>query len=402
MYFSKGYLVAFLIAALALWGVAQTPSSTQIGVGLTGSGSSVGPVAAGDVTFTPAGTIAATDVQAALEELDTDIQNISLTGLSCTPVRTDGTNIDIASCEFMFPGMLTPADITNINVEVTNANTGIVFGWADADGEFKVGTTGGVTVACTACTDEGTIADFPHSAKEIFKWSVTTGTLAADDGSQDFRRTINGPLYLIDGSTTTVNRTGTQWSLEVNTATLPAKSSHSRFFPAASSSSSGATSLWLIPGTGGATAPTPTGTAPHRYAYTAYPDDADTSASIMTRIPTDWDGGDIRFTIGWMLTNLDALGAVVAWTVETSCPGTADLVNPTYNTAQSMPSTTTTASQRVTHTVSLSALTLTSCSAGSPLWIRLNRIANDADATDTVQTGAGLLWGEMRWLEDLP
>ena len=45
-----------------------------------------------DVTFTPAGTIAATDVQAALEELDADIQGLSAgAGISRSVVITSGS-----------------------------------------------------------------------------------------------------------------------------------------------------------------------------------------------------------------------------------------------------------------------------------------------------------------------
>lgn len=53
-----------------------------------GGGSST----AADVSFTPAGTIAATDVQAALEELDADIQGLSAgAGISRTVVVTSGS-----------------------------------------------------------------------------------------------------------------------------------------------------------------------------------------------------------------------------------------------------------------------------------------------------------------------
>lgn len=48
---------------------------------IVGAGSSSGATAAEDVTFTPAGSISATDVQAAVEELDSDVGTVS-TGLS--------------------------------------------------------------------------------------------------------------------------------------------------------------------------------------------------------------------------------------------------------------------------------------------------------------------------------
>lgn len=325
------------------------------------------------------------------------------TGLSCTPTRTDATNIDIASCGFIFTGMSSPIDLTNINVEVTNSNTGIIFGWVDADGEFKVGTTGGVTVTCTNCTDEGTVADFPLSAKEIFKWSVTTGSLAADDGSQDFRRTINGPLYLIDGSTTTVNKVGSAYSIEVNSSTFPAKSSHSLWFPVGGATTGASVrEFWISPATVGVGAAAVGGTSPHRYIYLPYADDVDSFAIITWLVPEDWDGGTVKLTIKYILTNSDTLGNVVAWSVQTAGYGTADIVSPTYNSAQAMNSTLSSGSQRIMQTVSLSSLTMTGCTAGAICNVKIGRIGSDSDVTDTCNSSVGLLGINIRWLENLP
>lgn len=69
-------------------GTEQTSDGAVITINASGGGSGT----AATTTFTPAGTIAATDVQAALEELDADIQGLSAgAGISRTVVVTSGS-----------------------------------------------------------------------------------------------------------------------------------------------------------------------------------------------------------------------------------------------------------------------------------------------------------------------
>lgn len=134
------------------------------------------------------------------------------------------------------------------------------------------------------------------------------------------------------------------------------------------------TNGWSTPGTDGA-ARGGGGAAPHTFGYLAFADGAPLYAVLNTRLPEDWDGGPIQATVAW--TRNSGTGSAAAIVLETACVAAGGAYNaPNYGPAQTL-----TPALPAADTVAITtwaSLSLSGCSAGDLLAIRLSRNPNHA------------------------
>ena len=114
-----------------------------------------------------------------------------------------------------------------------------------------------------------------------------------------------------------------------------------------------------------------------------YGDSANSSAQWEYRLPSDWNG-NLDITLEWLVTASGGSNAV-KWTVATGCSAAAATYDTAFNTAQTI-TTNVGSNNNVTESTQTS-LTLTGCSAGNILHLKIGR-----DTTDTF-TGTARLYG---------
>jgi hypothetical protein len=121
----------------------------------------------------------------------------------------------------------------------------------------------------------------------------------------------------------------------------------------------------------------------YRYGALDFADSADQTASFHMELPADWTGNlDVKLI--WFTSSTSVSGK---WTVATVCRAAdEDLLNPTYNAAQTI--TTTSSGTASAKTISSqTSVTMTGCAAGETLIMKIGR-----DTTDT-STAIHALYG---------
>lgn len=153
-----------------------------------------------------------------------------------------------------------------------------------------------------------------------------------------------------------------------------------------------ATSLFNIPS--GATGANPNcivGTNITR-AVLDYSDASNHTSSVPFYLADDYDSaGAVNLEIYWLTT---ATSGNVIWSVQTVCVGVGETTDPAYNAAQ----TVTTAAQGVAsykQRSTIASLTMTGCSAGETLFLKIDR--NGQTAGDTIAATASLIAVEVKY-----
>ncbi|MCW5979865.1 MAG: hypothetical protein KIT09_17425 [Bryobacteraceae bacterium] len=113
------------------------------------------------------------------------------------------------------------------------------------------------------------------------------------------------------------------------------------------------------------------GTHPHTIGFLTFPDGiASMSATWQTAVPQGWDGTGVELLFRW--TRGAGTGSAVAFDINTACVlDNGDIVNPAYNSAQSLTPGLPTADRQ--RTSSIASLNMTGCAERRTMFVRISR-----------------------------
>jgi hypothetical protein len=255
-------------------------------------------------------------------------------------------------------------------------------------------TVNNITLTQTEITSTGTLTAGTASKGFTLDLTNTTksGTLPVANGGTNLASYTAGDMLYASATTTLSKLANVEGYLMAGGASAPkwVRDSWTVYQGAARCQGSSATSMLNLPSSGEAVPACVVGTNIPRGVLNYTDGGGNHSASYPFYIQDDWDSaGDTEFEIYW---NTSAVSGNVIWSVQTACSGTGETTDPAYNAAQ----TVTTAAQGVTlfkQRSIISALTVTGCSAGETLHVKLDR--NGATSGDTIAATASLLAIEL-------
>lgn len=105
-------------------------------------------------------------------------------------------------------------------VTVSGSNSGLLYAYVNDDGEVKIGqdTPGNIGLACSSpCSVEPTLAGFPGGSVPLWTWSVTSGSLDVNGGT-DARTPLAAGPKILAGPNIIVTKTANTYTIE-STAT---------------------------------------------------------------------------------------------------------------------------------------------------------------------------------------
>lgn len=211
----------------------------------------------------------------------------------------------------------------------------------------------------------------------------TASTIVKRDGSGNFSGGTFTGNVTGNASGTAANITGVAAVANGGTglSTAPA---HTLWLPAAGCNNATAAGAYDLP-TSNAPSPNCKGTS-YRYGVLDYDDSANETATFNFKIPAGWTGSvdaDLRWAV-------NGTSQAAKWTIATVCVATgADILNPTFNAAQTI-STTSGGTANFLTSSTQSAVTMTGCSAGNDLIVKVGR-----DTTDTSTLTLSLIGVEL-------
>lgn len=169
-----------------------------------------------------------------------------------------------------------------------------------------------------------------------------------------------------------------------NVLTIPER----RWLEAATCNDATAATAWSLPtGTAKPAAACITGTNTQR-GVLDFDDTNDENAQTTIRLPADFTGA-IDAVVFWQST---ATTGNAVWQVQTICVADAETGDPAYNTASTVTDATKGTANQF-NSASLTAITITGCTANEVLFFRIRR--NPADAGDTLGATARLIGVEV-------
>jgi hypothetical protein len=119
-----------------------------------------------------------------------------------------------------------------------------------------------------------------------------------------------------------------------------------------------------------------------------FPDAATTSVMRVLYLPTNWDStGTTSIEFNWSWGGAGS-GAVV-WQVETGCSALGETNSPTFNAAQTVTGTASNITRWQGDSITLDSTSLTGCSAGERMHIKISRLGSDA--ADNITASVGLI-----------
>jgi hypothetical protein len=156
-------------------------------------------------------------------------------------------------------------------------------------------------------------------------------------------------------------------------------------FQAAGCDGSTAASAYDLP-TSNAPSKSCQGSSPHRYGVLDFADGATAlTANVRALLPSDWTatgGVDIKYIWSSGSTSTNS----VVWTVQTSCVADGeDIANPSYNAGQTVADANN-AAANTRNSASISGITMTGCSAGESLFLKIGR--DPTNGSDTLAATA--------------
>jgi hypothetical protein len=170
-------------------------------------------------------------------------------------------------------------------------------------------------------------------------------------------------------------------------ADLPS-STHPMWFSAATCNNATAGAAFDLP-TSNAPTPTCYGTS-YRFGTLDFADSANQSATFTYDLPTGWTG-NIDADVRWFV---NATSQSVKITIATVCVATsADILNPTFNAAQTVTTTSPGTANQLTSSAQ-TAVTTTGCSAGNHLVVKVGRDVTDTSTSTISIVGVQLV---LRW-----
>lgn len=168
------------------------------------------------------------------------------------------------------------------------------------------------------------------------------------------------------------------------TITVAVTRSTTAWIPAAGCNNVTAGNAWDLPTSNAPTAVC--GGTSYRFGNLTYSNSADTTATFTTTLPTGWTGAVDISIAAYVNATSQSLKATIA----TTCvAANEDLLNPTFNTAQTVTVTSPgTANQLFFFTQT--SVTMTGCAAGELLVMKIGRDTTDTSTADLLITGAQL------------
>jgi len=328
--------------------------------------------AASAIANTPAGTIAATDVQGALNELDTDKQ---AAGNYITALTTDVTASG--------PGSVAA---TIANNAVSNAKLADM-----ATATFK-----GRTMAGTGDPEDLTATQATALLNNFVGDSGAGGTkglvpapAAGDAAAAKFLK-ADGAWAAPSGITASSSDTLTNKTLDAegtgNVITLPFK----LWLPAAGANGTTAGTIWDLPTTNPAVAAAIQGTNVIQGVLDFADGANELSAQYTWCIPSDWTGA-VDVKIKWFTT---ATSGDVVWKVATIAVADAETNDPAFNTASTVTDTAKGSANQL-NDATITGLTMTGAAAGELLHIKISR--DPTHASDTLAATARLVGVELTY-----
>lgn len=278
---------------------------------------------------------------------------------------TNNLSVLAATTSAQFAGVISDETGTGLVV----MNTSPIFATAASFGAIATQDIIKILPANSLTRFTGTITPSDLTADRTYSLPDGTGTLAL------------APTFT-DGYIITSTATGFKASHDFN----------DMFYSAARCQGATATSFYNIPaGATGASPNCTVGTNLTR-ATIDYTDASNHTATVPVHLPEDADlTSDVSLEIYWMTS---ATAGAAIWSVSTACIPVGGQPDPTFNTAQTV-TTTTNASSLYKNSSIIAALTLTGCTADTTLFVKIDR--NGATAGDTIGATASILAIEVKY-----
>jgi hypothetical protein len=304
------------------------------------------------------------------------------TGSSCSAGRYEIASATMATGTFDVSG------ITDFRAGVTQtaltAGTGIVISGYTVSvdtavvGDFSSNTTSSV---------DGEVVLFSGTAGKTGKRATGSGLAKLTSGV--LGTASAGTDYVSPSSTESLTNKTIDAEGTGNVLTIPFKS----YLPAAGCNQTAAGPGFDVPSANGPVASC-YGTAPRVYAGLDFADgSAALTSSINLKLPSDWTGA-VDLVLDWFCSSGSGCSTnQVDWTVRTVCVGTAASIDaPTFNATQdNLFAASATQYNRLSS--SITGITMTGCSAGNALVLRIGR--DPTNGSDTLAATATLLGVEV-------
>lgn len=222
----------------------------------------------------------------------------------------------------------------------------------------------------------GTVAISMLYAATINGWIDLPEMAVATNPATGFWRIF----FKSDGGLYKRNSSGTETAIGGGGATLPGKT----YLPAAGCAGTSASSAYDLPATSAPVAACYG--ASYKFGALDFDDTTGRTATVRLRLPGDWSGS-VDARLDWMVGASAVQGK---WTLATACVADdEDALNPTFNAAQTIAQTSS-VNGNARSTASQAGLTVTGCSAGESLIVKVGR-----DTTDTSTATHSLLGVEL-------